>query len=98
MCIRDSFHGTKYKVVYEPNMEDYLLCHAAFVMPAAFACYKTDGDLKKLRGDTAYLNRVLDANIEDTTLSEMPGTPFCPRRMQTLKGKSTARPACAFSS
>ena len=58
------FHGTKYKVVYEPNMEDYLLCHAAFVMPAAFACYKTDGDLKKLRGDTAYLNRVLDANIE----------------------------------
>ena len=58
------FHGTKYKVVYEPNMEDYLLCHAAFVMPAAFACYKTDGDLKKLRGDTAYLNRVLNANIE----------------------------------
>ena len=35
------FYGTKYKVVYEPNMEDYLLCHAAFVMPAAFACYKT---------------------------------------------------------
>ena len=58
------FYGTKYKVVYESNMEDYLLCHAAFVMPAAFACYKTDGDLKKLRGDTAYLNRVLDANIE----------------------------------
>ena len=44
------FHGTKYKVVYEPNMEDYLLCHAAFVMPAAFACYKTDGDLKKAPG------------------------------------------------
>ena len=58
------FDGTKYKVAYEPNMEDYLLCHAVFVMPAAFACYKTDGDLKKLRGDTAYLNRLLDANIE----------------------------------
>ena len=49
------FDGTKYKVVYEPNMGDYLLCHAAFVMPAAFACYKTDGDLKKLKGNTAYL-------------------------------------------
>ena len=59
--IGEIFGGTKYKVVYEPNMEDYLLCHAAFVMPAAFACYKTDGDLKKLRGDTAYLNRLLDA-------------------------------------
>ena len=62
--IEEIFCGTKYKVIYEPNMEDYLLCHAAFVMPAAFACYKTDGDLKKLKGDTAYLNRLLDANIE----------------------------------
>ena len=58
------FSVTKYRVVYEPNMEDYLLCHAAFVMPAAFACYKTDGDLKKLKGDTAYLERLIDANIE----------------------------------
>ena len=32
--IGEIFGGTKYKVVYEPNMEDYLLCHAAFVMPA----------------------------------------------------------------
>lgn len=48
------FDGTKYKVVYEPNMGDYLLCHAAFVMPAAFACYKTDGNLKRLKGNTAY--------------------------------------------
>ena len=52
--IGEIFGGTKYKVVYEPNMEDYLLCHAAFVMPAAFACYKTDGDLKKLRRNTVY--------------------------------------------
>lgn len=58
------FDGTKYKVVYEPNMEDYLLCHAAFVLPAAFACYKTDGDLEKLKGNTAFLNRMIDANIE----------------------------------
>ena len=62
--IEEIFGGTKYRVVYEPNMEDYLLCHVAFVMPAAFACYKTDGDLKKLRGNTTYLNRLIDANIE----------------------------------
>lgn len=58
------FDGTKYKVAYEPNMEDYLLCHAAFVLPVAFACYKVDGDLKKLKGNTAYFNRMIDANIE----------------------------------
>lgn len=57
------FDNTKYKVVYEPNMEDYLLCHAAFVIPATFACYKTDGNLKKLKGNTAYLNRLIEANI-----------------------------------
>lgn len=58
------FAGTKYKVAYEPNMGDYLLCHAAFVLPVAFACYKTDGDLKKLKGDSAYFNRMIDANLE----------------------------------
>ncbi len=62
--IGEIFDGTKYKVTYEPHMGDYLLCHAAFVIPAVFACYKTDGDLKKLKGDNAYLNRLIDANIE----------------------------------
>ena len=62
--IHTIFSRTKYKVVYEPNMRDYLLCHAAFVVPVAFACYKTDGNLKKLKKNTAYLNRLIDANIE----------------------------------
>lgn len=35
--ISQIFDGTKYKVDYTPKMEDYLLCHAAFVLPAAFA-------------------------------------------------------------
>lgn len=58
------FDGTKYKVAYEPNMEDYLLCHAAFVLPVTFACYKVDGNLKKLKGNTAYFQRMIDANME----------------------------------
>lgn len=62
--IAEIFAATKYKVAYEPNMGDYLLCHAAFVIPATFACYKTDGNLKKLKRDTPYLNRLIDANIE----------------------------------
>lgn len=62
--IQEIFVGTKYKITYEPNMGDYLLCHAAFVLPAVFACYKTAGNLKKLKKDNAYLNRLIDANIE----------------------------------
>lgn len=62
--INEIFANTKYKVKYEPNMGDYLLCHAAFVVPVAFACYKTDGNLKKIKRNTAYLNKMIDANIE----------------------------------
>ena len=90
------FHGTKYKVVYEPNMEDYLLCHAAFVMPAAFACYKTDGDLKKLRGDTAYLNRVLDANIEGYRAIRDAGHTILPKEDADFEGEKYRKTCLRF--
>lgn len=62
--INEIFQDTGHKVKYEQNMGDYLLCHAAFVLPLAFACYKTKGNLKKVKRDKAYLNKVLDAIIE----------------------------------
>ena len=62
--IHQIFDAAGYKVVYEPNMEDYLLCHAAFVIPVAFACYYADGDLRRLKKDHAYLNRLIDDNID----------------------------------
>ncbi len=77
--IKKIFAGTKYKVVYEPNMGDYLLCHAAFVLPAAFACYKTDGDLKKLKGSNDYLNRLIDANIEGYRAIQSSGHEILPK-------------------
>ena len=77
--IHEIFAGTKYKVVYESNMEDFLLCHAAFVLPAAFACYKTDGNLKKCKGDTAYLSRLIDANIEGYRAIKNAGHEILPR-------------------
>ena len=80
------FDGTKYKVVYEPNMEDYLLCHAAFVMPAAFACYKTDGNLKKLRGNTEYLSRLIDANIEGYRAIRNAGHAILPKADADFEG------------
>lgn len=45
-------------------MDDYLLCHAAFVNPVAFACYKTNGNLNKIKRNNAYLNKIIDVNIE----------------------------------
>ena len=76
--IRRIFDGTKIRAVYQPNMEDYLLCHAAFVLPVAFACYHADGDLKRIRRDRAYLNRIIDANIEGYQAIEDAGREILP--------------------
>lgn len=80
------FDGTKYKVAYEPNMGDYLLCHAAFVLPAAFACYKTDGNLKKIKKDNAYLNRMIDANIEGYRAIKNAGHAILPKSDEGFEG------------
>lgn len=90
------FEGTKYKVTYEPNMEDFLLCHAAFVLPVAFACYKTDGDLKKLKGDTAYLSRILDANIEGYRIIKNAGHEILPKSDAEFEGAAYKKTCMRF--
>lgn len=62
--INSIFEGTGYKVIYQPNMGDYLISHAAFVVPAAFACYYTDGNLKKIKKNYDYMDKVIKTNIE----------------------------------
>ena len=84
--IQEIFAGTKYKVTYEPNMEDYLLCHVAFVLPAVFACYKTDGNLKRLKKDNAYLNRLIDANIEGYRAIQNAGHEILPEADKEFEG------------
>ena len=94
--IRQIFDGTKYKVAYEPNMGDYLLCHAAFVLPVAFACYKADGDLKKLKGDTAYLSRLLDANIEGYRAIRNAGHEILPKSDTDFEGAAYRKTCLRF--
>ena len=90
------FEGTKYKVAYEPNMGDYLLCHAAFVLPAAFACYHTDGDLKKLKGNTAYLSRILNANIEGYRAIRNAGHAILPKEDTDFEGAAYRKTCLRF--
>ena len=94
--IHEIFAGTKYRVVYEPDMEDYLLCHAAFVLPAAFACYKTDGDLKKLKGNTAYLSRLIDANIEGYRAIKNAGHEILPKTDADFEGAAYRKTCLRF--
>ncbi|HBJ18930.1 MAG TPA: ketopantoate reductase family protein [Clostridiales bacterium] len=96
LLVREIFDGTKFKVVYQPNMEDYLLCHAAFVMPAAFACYKTDGNLKKLKGNTAYFNRMIDANIEGYRAIKNAGHEILPEEDKEFEGDAYRKTCLRF--
>ena len=94
--VEQIFDGTGCKVVYEPNMGDYLLCHAAFVLPAAFACYKTDGDLKRLKGDTAYLNRLIDANLEGYRAIRNAGHEILPKADKEFEGAAYRKTCLRF--
>ncbi len=76
--IKEIFDGTPYRIVYEPNMSDYLLSHAAFVVPCAFACYYTDGSLKKISRNKEYINRIIRANIEGYSALEKAGHAILP--------------------
>ncbi|MGN0773511.1 MAG: ketopantoate reductase family protein, partial [Candidatus Ventricola sp.] len=94
--IHGIFDATGYKVVYEMNMEDYLLCHAAFVTPAALACYYADGDLRRLKRDRAYLNRLIDANIEGYRAIEKGGHEILPKSDANYESASYRRMCYAF--
>ena len=89
--IRAVFAGTKMKAAYQPNMGDYLLCHAAFVTPVAFACYYTDGDLKRIKSNRFYLNRIIDANIEGYSAIENAGHEILPVSDRDYHGKKYRR-------
>jgi len=76
--VKKLFVGTRFKVTYEHNMTDWLLCHAASVIPIAFACYYTDGNLRNVKNDESYLNRVMDATIEAYRVLEDNGHEIMP--------------------
>ena len=90
------FAGTRYKITYEPNMGDHLLCHAAFVVPAVFACYKTDGDLRKIKKDNAYLNRLIDANIEGYRAIRNAGHAILPKADESFEGAAYRKTCFRF--
>lgn len=77
-------------------MDDYLLCHAAFVIPVAFACYKTNGNLNKIKRNNAYLNKIIDANIEAYRIISNAVMKYYLMMIKTLKAKNIEKLALNF--
>ena len=43
----DMFMGTKYKINWQDDMESYLICHPAAILPIGYLSYICDGNLRK---------------------------------------------------
>lgn len=94
--IQDMFRDTPYRVTYEASMGDYLLSHACFVLPAAFACYHTDGDLKKIRGNKAYIHLAISAIVEGYTALEQAGHQILPPTSASFRSRQYRRTCSLF--
>jgi 2-dehydropantoate 2-reductase len=76
--VRQTFTGIKYTLTISADMDAWLKCHAAFIVPIIFACYYADGDLRKIAGDKKFLNRLLDAISEAYNMVKAAGYPIMP--------------------
>jgi 2-dehydropantoate 2-reductase len=76
--LEQAFEKTSYQIKYNKNMDAWLKCHVAFIMPVAFACYYTDGNLKKIAGNKHFLNRMVEAIDEAYQIVEACGYPIEP--------------------
>lgn len=83
--LQSIFEGTKYRVIYEANMGDYLLSHGAFIIPATLACYYTDGNLKMIKNDKDFIYKVIDANAECYEAIERLGHELLPKGEESYR-------------
>ena len=94
--LEEIFKDAGLKVKYEDNMGDYLLCHAAFVLPCAFACYIADGNLHRIQNDTDLLNQVIQANREGYRAIQNAGHEILPEEDQNFEGEKYRKTCFRF--
>ena len=75
--IRQAFKNTKYTLTFSDNIDAWLKCHIAFVMPIAYVVYACKGDLK--RADKALINKAIDASSEGYAVLETLNIPIRPQ-------------------
>lgn len=68
-----AFRGTKYRLTYYGNMDEWLKCHIAAIMPICYICYACGGDLKKVTPKQVKL--MVDAMGECCLMLKAAGVP-----------------------
>ncbi|MBQ8953864.1 MAG: ketopantoate reductase family protein [Clostridia bacterium] len=72
------FRGTGYKMRWQPDMEAFLFCHPAAVLPIAYLAYVCGGDLR--RSTRAQRKQMLDAPAEAYDRLAQLGVPILPEK------------------
>lgn len=72
------FENTKEKVQEMSDMDCWLKTHAAFILPLAYACYYTGGDLRKIKRNDTMLNILIDAVREGYEVIKAAGYDIVP--------------------
>ena len=70
------FEGTSYKLNWQDDMEAYLICHPAAVLPIAYLAYICEGDLRTSTKDQRRM--MVDASHEAFEALKAKGIRICP--------------------
>ena len=71
--LQAAFDGVKYKLTFYNDMDEWLKCHIAFILPVCYATYACGGDLTRLTAEQR--KQVLDAAWEACTMLKAAGVP-----------------------
>ena len=71
--LQAAFAGVKYKLTFYSDMDEWLKCHIAFILPVCYVCYACNGDLH--RATKQQRGAILDAAYEGCEMLKALGIP-----------------------
>ena len=74
--LNEAFAGTGYRLNWQPDMEAYLICHLAAILPIGYLAYACDGDMRASTGAQRRLMRL--ASREAYAMLKTRGIPILP--------------------
>ena len=74
--LNTAFAGTGYRLNWQPDMEAYLICHLAAILPIGYLAYACNGDMRASTGAQRRLMRL--ASREAYAMLKAQGVPILP--------------------
>jgi 2-dehydropantoate 2-reductase len=71
------FSGAKYRLSWQPDMESFLVCHPAAILPIGYLAYICDGDMTSSTREQRQL--MVDASREAYEFLKAQGITICPK-------------------